>query len=264
MKPRLRMHPGLFLSKMGGCLILRGALNGAPMKHSSVARIAVVLGLIPLCANAYSTTVASATTLPMAENGDFTLQSETTSSVAKPSLDPRFYIHGGFGGMESTGGTYREVAVGLSLNLSAGIYLTHRWMLGAYYRDAYATNADMGLLGGSSYASDFYGVENEVALYQGDKNEFRLGAKVGRVKVSGVSTALWLPYATTKMTTWTMGPTFSYYHFFKPKFGIGVDASYLEVLGKDATITSPNGTHTAKASSFGVADIGFTLQFRFH
>jgi hypothetical protein len=232
------------------------------MKISIASRAVLIAGLVPLCANAHTTTVASATP-PMSGNGGFSLQTEESVSQPKP-LDQRFYIHGGFGGMESTGGTYREAAVGLSLNLSAGFYLTHRWMLGGYYRDAYATNADMGLLGGSSYASDFYGVENEVALYQGDKNEVRLGAKVGRVKVSGVSTAFWLPYATTKMTTWTMGPTFSYYHFFKPKFGIGVDVSYLEVLGKDATVTDGKGSYTTKASSFGVADIGFTLQFRFH
>jgi hypothetical protein len=210
---------------------------------------------------------ASPETTPKApaEPGNAASTAQAVVAAPKPVFAPHFYLHGGAGGMESTGEAYRETSFGLSLNLSTGVYLSNRWNLGAYYRDAFATNADMGMFGGSSYASEFYGLETEFAVFKGEKNEIRLGAKGGRVKVEGVSSALWIAYQTIKMTTWTAGPTLSYYHFFKPKFGIGVDLSYLHVFGKDASVSSydGSGTHSVRAPAFNVADVGFAMQFRF-
>lgn len=194
---------------------------------------------------------------------DGTSSYEEPTEIVEAPKPARFYIKGGLGATASNGEAYDTNSFGGSFNLSAGGFITPRWTAGLAYRDTLTTTSDLGMFGGGFFASKMYGLETEYSLAHGEHDDFRLGAKAVRVVTQGVSTALYVPYEFSKLSTWGFGPTLSYAHYFSSGFGLGFDISYLRALPRKASMAGVS-YGTVSVPSFGVTDVAFELEYRFH
>lgn len=156
-----------------------------------------------------------------------------------------------------------EVGIVYGGNGSVGVGVRlSRFTVGALYRGIGGATADLGLLGGSYYAANFWGGHFDGDLLSSDSHSMRLGLDAGRFMVSGIRTFLAIPYATDKMGSWAVGPTLTYTYSFNRWFGLGVRAGYLYVLGGTNSSDGFWGPESTSIASFSSFDVGARLEFR--
>lgn len=174
----------------------------------------------------------------------------------------RLYLKAGVGGGGSWGQAFFANSFGGGFSLSAGGFLTKRWSLGLFYKGAYSTNRDFGLIGGGYYAAGITGLEADFSLVKSTSNEVRLGAKVARVSVRGVNTILFIPVAASEFNALGFGTTLAFYHFFTPVVGLGLEASYMQTLEGPASADTVVGKANYTTPSIGIYDLTIALQLR--
>ncbi len=192
--------------------------------------------------------------------------SEVHGEVPSAPNPARWYLGGNLGMAGSHGADYLANNLGLGLGINGGVMVIPRLSLGLFYKAKVGIGVDLGLLGGGGYSSDVYGAEINFAFFHTSANEIRIGIEGGRFIGSGVQSILWIPYSTTDVKAWGVGPTLSYLHFLGEKraFGLGVETSYFRIFSPQVDFHSLTGRHSsAEAQDFGIFDFSFSLQWRF-